>query len=326
MPLSDSDIQSVYHIMLGRDPSPSDYLAWRSLNSVLDLRNAILTSPEFAAIFESHSLGVKPPTSSVPTLGYFLPRLPIESVVKPEILTRLLDHVTSTWTKLGNEKPHWSVLSADAYLPEKIDNSLGAFYASGEHDAKRVVAALRRHAHSPEMFSRVVEYGCGVGRTSVYLAKEFKSLVSIDISKSHLAHAAGLAKGLNIENIQFEIATAPTFGMTNSFDLWFSNIVLQHNPPPLIALILSRMMSMLMPGGIAMFQLPTYCSGYSYDVESYLANPTSTGTIEVHCLPQSDVFQIASDAGCVPLEVGEDNGMGPPSRWISNFFIFQKLH
>ena len=37
------------------------------------------------------------------------------------------------------------------------------------------------------------------------------------------------------------------------FDLFFSMIVLQHNPPPLIALMLEKIAARLRPGGVAVF-------------------------------------------------------------------------
>jgi hypothetical protein len=65
-------------------------------------------------------------------------------------------------------------------------------------------------------------------------------------------------------------------------------------------------------------------TGYRFAIEEYLAAPTDTGTIEVHCLPQPVVFAIAAACGCVPLEVREDTAMGPPSAWLSNRYVFTK--
>lgn len=48
----------------------------------------------------------------------------------------------------------------------------------------------------------------------------------------------------------------PVLGMADSFDLWFSYIVLQHNPRSAIAQILQRALSLLAPGGLAILQLP----------------------------------------------------------------------
>ena len=154
-----------------------------------------------------------------------------------------------------------------------------------------------------------------------HLAKEFREVTAIDISESHLAMAREVASASGRQNTRLALARVPEFGMTEPFDLWFSYIVLQHNPPPVIALVLRRMFAMLAAGGIAIFQVPTYAPGYAFDVAKYLAAPKS-GTIEVHCLPQSVVFRLADEAGCMPLEMREDEAMGYP--WLSNMFVFAR--
>ena len=37
----------------------------------------------------------------------------------------------TVWTRLGNERPHWSVLSADQFSPEQISGTAQDFFASG---------------------------------------------------------------------------------------------------------------------------------------------------------------------------------------------------
>ncbi len=112
--------------------------------------------------------------------------------------------------------------------------------------------------------------------------------------------------------------------MTEPFNLWFSYIVLQHNPPPVIAMILRRAFEMLLPGGIAIFQVPTYARGYRFELAEHLAKASAAGEIKVHCIPMPVVFQLARDAGLAVLEVHEDAAMGPPSAWLSNTFVFVK--
>ena len=46
-------------------------------------------------------------------------------------------------------------------------------------------------------------------------------------------------------------------------DVIYSVIVLQHNPPPIMAIIVRQFMKGLNPGGVAYFQLPTYRAGLS---------------------------------------------------------------
>jgi SAM-dependent methyltransferase len=264
------------------------------------------------------------PQRPEPRLPLELPRTQVDWSASAQTMEHLLDHVTRTWTALGHEKPHWSVLSAEQFLPEKIEENRRNFYASGASDVKRIVSALERNGRVLSQFRRVVEYGCGVGRVTPHLAKMFEQVTAIDISTSHMAMAQEAAQEAGASNAKFRLARAPDFGMVAPFDLWFSYIVLQHNPPPVIALVLRRALSMLAPGGVAIFQVPCYAAGYGFDLAKYLSNPTSTGTIEVHCLPQSVVYQLAHEAGCVPLETREDTAMGPPSHWLSNTFVFAK--
>ena len=54
-------------------------------------------------------------------------------------------------------------------------------------------------------------------------------------------------------------------------DLVYSIMVLQHNPPPVIRLIVREFLRALNPGGVAYFQVPTYMAGYGFDAEAYLA-------------------------------------------------------
>jgi trans-aconitate methyltransferase len=111
--------------------------------------------------------------------------------------------------------------------------------------------------------------------------------------------------------------------MTEPFDLWFSRIVLQHNSPPVMALILRRALSLLAPGGVAVFQVPTYAKNYSFRLDGYLNRIAGEGEIEMHVLPQPVVFAIAASAGCTPMEVLEDGSVGI-AGWQSSTFVFHK--
>ncbi len=321
MPITDDEIAWVYRLILGREVTEDEAKRWRP-TSLEVLRRAALESAEFRGVLQQLAVAAPPRPPARLTLN--LPPSAVEWQVPPQTMARLIDHVTQTWTALGNEKPHWSVLSSDQFLPDKIEENRRRFYESGLDDTKRILSALERHGRDAADHPRVVEYGCGVGRVTPYLSAAFREVTAIDISSSHLAMAQEATQAAGVRNARFQLARAPEFGMEAPFDLWFSYIVLQHNPPPVIAMILRRAMAMLAPGGIAIFQVPTFAMGYQFDVARYLGNPTSTGTIEVHCLPQPVVFQLAREAGCILLEMREDTAMGPHHSWLSNTFVFAK--
>jgi hypothetical protein len=106
-------------------------------------------------------------------------------------------------------------------------------------------------------------------------------------------------------------------------DLVFSVIVLQHNPPPLIAHVLRKLLGTLRPGGVAFFQVPTYARGYRFETAKYLRSKPRTDCVEMHVLPQAEVFSIVASSACETLEVLPDSCVGDPD-WISNTFLVRK--
>jgi hypothetical protein len=101
-------------------------------------------------------------------------------------------------------------------------------------------------------------------------------------------------------------------------------IVLQHNPPPVIAFIIEALIRALNPGGVAFFQVPTYRRGYTFSLTDYLSEDASKGGMEMHVLPQSKVFEIAQRAGGRVLEVIDDTWTGLRVKEVSNTFVIQK--
>lgn len=326
MPITPEEIAWSYRLILGREATEKDIETWRHVPSLAEMRRLCLISSEFRnSLDRSVADTVNASLSKVQQrLSINLPPQPVEWRTDAATETRLVDHVMRTWTLLGREKPHWSVLSSENFLPDRIEETKKSFYASGANDVGRIVSALKRHGREPGEFARVLEFGCGVGRVTPHLAQQFAHVVGVDISTSHLEMARDAARDAGASNAAFVLSRAPEFGMREPFDLWFSFIVLQHNPPPVIAMILRRAFRRLAPRGMAIFQVPTYAMNYRHDVAEYLAKPTSTGTIEMHCLPQQVVIEIAAECGCVAVEVREDTAAGPPAYWLSNSFIFTK--
>ena len=81
---------------------------------------------------------------------------------------------------------------------------------------------------------------------------------------------------------------------------------------------------MLTPGGVAVFQVPTYALGYRFHVADYLDGAGKREGIEMHVLPQPVIHALAAQAGLATVEVLEDRMAGDPASWISNTFVFRK--
>jgi hypothetical protein len=105
--------------------------------------------------------------------------------------------------------------------------------------------------------------------------------------------------------------------------VFYSVIVLQHNPPPVIGILLKKILSKLRDGGIEYFQVPTSALGYRFDSRTYLKEFMDNTNMEMHVFPQRELFQIIKEQGCRVMEVREDNLVGSRNM-ISNSILVIK--
>ena len=107
------------------------------------------------------------------------------------------------------------------------------------------------------------------------------------------------------------------------YDFIYSVIVLQHNPPPVIAAIIEAFFLLLKTNGIVMFQVPVQKRGYKFIVDDYLNQMNQNKTMEMHIIPQPIVLEIARRCNCFLLEV-HNNGWTGSDEFISQSFVFKK--
>jgi SAM-dependent methyltransferase len=312
------DVIAAYRFILGREPESEEVIAKRVQAGVLvaELRGAMLRSEEFR---KRHPSPPPPPLPLAP------PPLDIQVEAGPAEIAAMLARTGAVWARLGQEAPHWSVLTQDQYRPARIAETRAAFYATGERDRTLLRDMLARHGLAPAALPRVVEFGCGVGRVSLAIAQDFREVIACDISPSHLALGRRAASEAGRGNIAWFQSTVERPMPGGRYDLWFSRLVLQHNPPPVMAWLLATAFARLAPGGVAIFQVPTHAVGYRFDAAAYLAGEPGRG-MEMHVLPQAHIFRLAAAARLQVLEVREDTRFVASARsdWLSNLFVLRK--
>ncbi len=255
----------------------------------------------------------------------FAPEGQIDVACSQEQLEQLFARITAGWDRLAQDDPHFNVITNPLFHWDCFGENQQKFWDSGVWDGERFMAWMKRNEAlvDPEE-ATCLEYGCGAGRITRYLATQFKTVIGCDVSLEYLALAnaalpsdAGAWRLIEIENPE-RVRALP------QFDALFSILVLQHNPPPVIGYLLDELMGLIRPGGVAFFQLPTFIKDYSFNCEEYLKNPESGSKMEMHAFPQRWVFQIAEANGCLPLQVQQDDLSGAPELHISTTFLFQK--
>ena len=322
LPSSEEAAIWAYRLILGREPENAEVVRdhVRCSASVTELRERFLECSEFTQRYRSverergRNVSVFPPCS-------------IQTQADSETLTRMLEHIARSWNHLGEAEPYWSVMSEPQYVMARIGETREAFLDSGRENVERLLATLRRNGVQLDPQWQVLELGCGLGRSTRWLAPLFRNVFAVDVSASHLQQARQLNADIpEAERITWmQLRRAHDLDTFQAFDLFFSMIVLQHNPPPVMGVLLDKIAGKLRPGGIAFFQVPTYQRGYSFEAESYLRLRANTREIEMHAFPQSEVFRIFREHGCIPLEVFEDGLSGHRDNHRSNSFLFRKI-
>jgi 2-polyprenyl-3-methyl-5-hydroxy-6-metoxy-1,4-benzoquinol methylase len=170
-------------------------------------------------------------------------------------------------------------------------------------------AACRRNGIVIDANATLLELGCGVGRVSEHLARHFQRYIGVDLSPSHLQIARQHLSSLGFENVRL-LALEEFLEEPPPFDIFYTILTLQHNPPPVTLMLLRTCLSRLRPGGFAFFQLPCHLYNYEFDTARPASRPTD-GAMEMHALPQAHVFRVLAENGLVPLEVIPYPRIGP---------------
>jgi len=322
MSVSVEEIIWCYRTLLGREPESETVVkAHLKSENFKALVESFVSCQEFLSRRKTTSAKTSERVTLIHQLN--LPPNEVDYTATRQQLSECVSVIKSAWSHLGEVKPHFSVLTHERFLPENFENSMDEFWNSGQREASLTQQTLEKHGLKHLNRKTCVEFGCGVGRVTMGLSKIFSRVTAYDISLGNITIAEQRAKELNINNIAFKVCPDTVLLDIQPCDFLYSRIVFQHNPPPIISELISRSLGALLPGGIAIFQVPTYGLGYRFKLDEWL----KTGhplDMQMHCLPQRRVFEICESEGCSLLEVREDNCTGHPDKWISNTFAVRK--
>jgi SAM-dependent methyltransferase len=285
---------------------------------ITELRDDFMRSAEFATRTR-HLVGAWERGRRLPL---DVPGNEIEYGATTSEILQCLKKIGVAWSHMGDTMPHFSVLTDKRYLPDALNQNLLKFWASGETEAGNVERMLMRFGCDDLSKKTCVEYGCGVGRVTAGLAVRFGVVHAYDISPSHLSLAKQRVQELGKSNCKYHLCADDPLGPLEACDVFYSKIVFQHNPPPVIVRLIENALGALKGGGVAVFQVPTYCAGYRFTLGDWLATEQRLG-MEMHCLPQQVIFELVVKSSCELLMVREDNATGD-DRFISNTFVIRK--
>ncbi|WP_270889445.1 class I SAM-dependent methyltransferase [Pedococcus sp. 5OH_020] len=164
-----------------------------------------------------------------------------------------LDRTQSDWTTLGERDPLWAVLVTpegrhDSWDPDE-------FLATGRAEVADVLEQVRRLGLAPGSAS-ALDFGCGAGRLTQALRDHFDAVVGVDFSEPMLSRARDLDPEHRCQLVHHEGPGLAIFP-SDSFDLAYSSLVLQHIPTPHARTYLSELVRVVRPGGVVAVQVAT---------------------------------------------------------------------
>jgi len=314
---TEQDILAVYKFLFDEQPDGALDLAKVLTDGVtwVGVRRAICASPEFQEFLSRQHSGRK---------SLVGPAQRVDIRVDEAKLKTMFARVEDGFTELSNNEPYWAVLTNENYRKENIAAHRSKFFEAGKIDMNVLLQFAGRANIDLRAFDTCFELGCGVGRVTVHLAQNFNKVIGWDIAKPMIAEAEVNVSEFGCNNVELHaVKEFSEFEDLKPFDCFFSKIVLQHNPPPVSYYMLSKILDKLRAGGIALFQMPTYGFGYSFDADQYLSSPPKK-PVEMHCVPQRAILELLEDKHCSVLEIREDGATGNGSRWVSNTFLVKK--
>lgn len=157
------------------------------------------------------------------------------------------DDPHKSWRRWGERDPYYAVLLDQGHRRARLDAaSLAALYAGGEAYVARLEAQFDTLA-GRRQHGTVLDFGCGVGRLTLPLARRYHEAVGVDISPGMLREAQRQASAQGIGNCRFseELPDQPV-------DAVYAFSVLQHMEPAEAEATLAMLARLLAPGGVGM--------------------------------------------------------------------------
>ena len=200
-----------------------------------------------------------------------------------------LKHVQNNWQRLAETDPYFSVVTDPVYKNGPNPD----FWQSGEHVGHYIADHLTRTGFNVGEMT-ACELGCGVGRVMKGIAWRLKSVEGYDISPEMLKLCRSHAKDIALHQFTGRLPSA-------SYDLVYSIIVLQHNPPAAICGLLETMFHAARKAVWVQLPLPT---GFNDDAPKI-------PNIPMYGLPVHVVEEIGRANGFDMASCEDDECAGP---------------
>ena len=164
------------------------------------------------------------------------------------------------WERFGKTDPYFAVLTAPEFHGRLSEQERAKFFQSGETHIDTILSIIRERLDPSFAPARALDFGCGVGRLLLPLARRCREVMGVDVSTSMLAEARRNCDAAGVRNVQLVHGDDDLSGVDGGFDLVHTFIVLQHIPVERGEKLVRNLAAKLAPDGVGMFHVP-YTAG-----------------------------------------------------------------
>lgn len=160
------------------------------------------------------------------------------------------------WIRVGATEPYWGVLSVADYRSETLTEAARQrFFATGKVYVGNLLGLINKHLPQRLSTSRVLDFGCGVGRLLIPFAHHAEHVTGVDISPKMLETCASNCRLAGVENVALVESDDELSKAMGPYDLVNSILVLQHIPPDRALVLIEKLISLTAVGGCFALQL-----------------------------------------------------------------------
>jgi len=174
-------------------------------------------------------------------------------------------HLFSTdrdWEVMARGEPFWSVSTCDKFRRQNLTpENMQEFFQSGESYIETLFQMIRRKLDPKFAPERSLDFGCGVGRVLIPIARRSGQALGVDISETMLREARKQIDLAGLTNVQLIKGDDTLSSAEGPFDLVHSVIVFQHIPVQRGEAIFAELLKRMRHGSVAALHF-SYAKGF----------------------------------------------------------------
>jgi cyclopropane fatty-acyl-phospholipid synthase-like methyltransferase len=180
------------------------------------------------------------------------------------------------WEYFGKNDPYFAVNSISEMRTETSIRTSSALFRGRRSVCRENLEEIEEHFVPHFRPRRALDFGCGVGRLTIPIARRSGQTVGVDISAKMLEVAEQNARNFELDNLQFIKGDDRILKVTGEFRFYpLIYRFFQHIKPTIGEPIFRRMIEMLVEGGIGVVQF-TYANSVSTSAQKFRSKLTAT--------------------------------------------------